>query len=383
MEFGFSEQEQLFGDAVRRYARERLAPDYQKWDSGAKFPREKLRELAEVGITGLRVPEEYGGSAGSYVMAGIASEELGRYDYNTTAFVQLTSISADILMGHAKDEIKRTWLPRLATGEGLISFGLTEPGTGSDAAAITTNAKREGDYYVINGEKASITFAGMADACILFARTGGAGARGIGAILVPLDSPGVTRQVYRSAGGRLTQRGGLVFDNVRVSIDHRLGAEGAGFYQAMAAFDYNRALIALACIGAAQQSLEEAVAYAKQRRTFGKPIAEREGVSFQISEHLTMLAAARLLSYQCLTLCDQGKPHTTEAAMAKLLGPKASAEAIHACLILHGWIGYSQELPFEQRWRDVVGLEIGDGTPEIMKGIIARETFGREFNTYR
>jgi cyclohexanecarboxyl-CoA dehydrogenase len=383
VDFNFSEQEMIFAETVRRFARERLAPDYAKWDRGTPFPREKLRQLAEVGISGLRVPEQYGGSASSYVMAGIASEEIARGDYNVTLFVQLCSISADILTAHAKDEIKKTWLAPLANGEALIAFGLTEPGVGSDAAALTTSAKREGDCYVINGEKASITYAGMADACIVFARTGGSGARGVGALLVPLDLPGITRRVYQSAGERLTQRGSLVFDNVRVSADHLLGTEGGGFYQAMGAFDYNRALIALASVGAAQQSLEETVEYAKQRRTFGKPIAEREAVSFQISEHLTMIAAARLLAYQCLSLCDQGKPHTKEAAMAKWLGPKAGAEAIHACIILHGWIGYSQELPFEQRLRDAIGLEIGDGTPEIMKGIIARETFGREFNTYR
>jgi len=151
----------------------------------------------------------------------------------------------------------------------------------------------------------------------------------------------------------------------------------------MTAFDYNRAVIALACVGAARQSLDETIEYAKQRHTFGKPIAMREGVSFQIAEHLTMLSAARLLAYQCLALRDQGRPHTREAAMAKWLGPKASAEAIHAAIVLHGWMGYDQELPHEQRLRDVIGLEIGDGTPEIMKAIIARETFGREFSSYK
>jgi cyclohexanecarboxyl-CoA dehydrogenase len=151
----------------------------------------------------------------------------------------------------------------------------------------------------------------------------------------------------------------------------------------MAAFDYNRALIALCCVGAASQSLDETIEYAKQRHTFGKPIAKHEGVSFQIAEHLTTVAAARLLAYQCLQLRDQGKPHTKEAAMAKWMGPKVSAEAIHACIILNGWMGYDQDLPHEQRLRDVIGLEIGDGTPEIMKAVIARETFGKEYSSYK
>ena len=383
MDFDFSEQEESFAESLRRYARDRLRPEYPLWDRGNPYPPERLKELAELGITGLRVPAEYGGSGASYVMAGVAAEELARGDYNVTLFIQLSMIAADILAGHASPRVKQEWLPGLASGEHVIAFGLTEPGAGSDAAAITTTATREGDSYVVRGEKASITFAGMAESCIVFARMGGKGARGIGALLVPLDSPAVSRRVYKSAGEKLTQRGSLVFDGARVPADHLIGAEGGGFIQAMSAFDYNRALIALCCVGAAEQSLEETVEYAKQRHTFGKPIAKHEGVSFQIAEHLTLVAAARLLAYRCLALRDQGKPHVKEAAMAKWLGPKVAADAIHACIILHGWMGYDQELPHEQRLRDVIGLEIGDGTPEIMKAIIARETFGREYSSYK
>ena len=383
MDFTFTVHEQLFAETVRRYARERLLPEYASWDRGTPYPRARLRELAELGITGLRVPAVYGGSEASYTLGGIAAEELARGDHNVTLILQLAMIAADILTEHATEAVKQAWLPTLAAGERIIAFGLTEPGAGSDAAALVATATRDGDEYVVRGEKASITFAGNADACIVFARTGAEGARGVGALLVPLDRPGVSRSVYRSAGERLTQRGSLVFDGVRVPADHLLGREGAGFVQAMGAFDYNRAIIALACLGAAQQSLDETVAYAKQRHTFGKPLAKHEGVSFQIAEHLTLVRAARLLAYQCLALRDRGEPHTREAAMAKWLGPKVATEAIHASLLLHGWMGYDQDLPHEQRLRDVIGLEIGDGTPEIMKGVIARETFGREFMAYR
>ena len=383
MDFTFTVHEQLFAETVRRYARERLLPEYASWDRGTPYPRARLRELAELGITGLRVPAVYGGSEASYTLGGIAAEELARGDHNVTLILQLAMIAADILTEHATEAVKQAWLPTLAAGERIIAFGLTEPGAGSDAAALVATATRDGDEYVVRGEKASITFAGNADACIVFARTGAEGARGVGALLVPLDRPGVSRSVYRSAGERLTQRGSLVFDGVRVPADHLLGREGAGFVQAMGAFDYNRAIIALACLGAAQQSLDETVAYAKQRHTFGKPLAKHEGVSFQIAEHLTLVSAARLLAYQCLALRDRGEPHTREAAMAKWLGPKVATEAIHASLLLHGWMGYDQDLPHEQRLRDVIGLEIGDGTPEIMKGVIARETFGREFMAYR
>ncbi len=383
MDFAFSDEQRLFAQTVRRFALERLRPDYATWDRGTPYPREKLRELAALGITGLRVPAGYGGSEASYVMTGIAAEELARGDYNTTLFVQIGAIAADILATLATPAVRQAWLPGIASGEQIVAFGLTEPDAGSDAAAITTSAKRDGDDYIVRGEKASITFAGLADACIVFARTGSDGARGIGAILVPLDQPGVSRQIYKSVGERLTQRGSLVFEDVRVPANHLLGDEGGGFYQAMGAFDYNRAIIALACLGAAQQSLDETIAYTKQRHTFGQPLAKREGVAFQIAEHLTLVAAARLLAYHCLALRDRGEPHTREAAMAKWLGPKVSADAIHACIILHGWAGYGQELPHEQRLRDVIGLEIGDGTPEIMKGIIARETYGREYTSYR
>lgn len=383
MEFTFSEQERLFATSVRSYAEDRLRPEYATWDRGTAYPPERLQELAALGITGLRVPVAYGGSEASYVLAGIAAEELARGDHNTTLFLQNALIAGDILTDHATEAVKQAWLPRLVAGKGTIAFGLTEPGAGSDAAAIVTRATRDGDAYVLTGEKASITFAGTADACVVFARTGKEGARGIGALLVPLDQPGVSREVYRSVGERLTQRGSLVFDEVRVPADHLLGGDESGFYQAMVAFDYNRAIIALACLGAAQQSLDETIEYTKQRRTFGQPLAKREGVSFQIAEHLTLVAAARLLAYQCLALRDRSEPHTKEAAMAKWLGPKAAVDAIHACIILHGWIGYDQDLPHEQRLRDVIGLEIGDGTPEIMKGIIAREVFGREYVSYR
>jgi cyclohexanecarboxyl-CoA dehydrogenase len=383
MDFDFDETERTFQDVVRRYARERLLPDYQRWDSGERFPRERVAELGSLGLMGLRVPVEYGGSAGSYVLAGIASEELARGDHSVTLIIQLAAIAADLIGGHGSDRLKRELLPQLAAGDRMIAFGLTEPGAGSDAAALRTIAKREEDCWVIDGEKASISLAGTADDCVVFARMSGGGARGIGAVVVPLDAPGVSRRPYHSVGGRLSERGALIFDQVRVPLDNQLGAEGSGFVQAMEAFDYNRALIALACIGAANQSIEETIAYAKQRETFGKPLARHEAYAFQIAEHATQLEAARLMAYRTLWLRDQGRPHTREAAMVKWLGPKVAAEACHAAITLHGWLGYDESLPLGQRLRDVIGLEIGDGTPEIMKGIVAREIFGREYTAYR
>lgn len=382
MDFTFTEDQLLLQQTLRQYAKEKLLPNYARWDRGETISRDELREAAKLGIFGLRVPTKFGGQEADYVTCGIMTEELSRGDFNYSLYIQLGLIASELLASFAHPEIQAEWLPRHVAGD-VIAFGLTEPSAGSDAANITTRAVKTGDDYVITGEKASITFAGYADACIVFARTGEQGARGISAFLVPLDVPGVTRQVYKTPGERLTQRGSLFFDGVRVPARNRVGGESGGFAQAMIAFDFNRAIIGLACVGAAQQSLEDTIAYTKGRHVFGKPLAKFEGVSFQVAEYLTLVESARLISYKCLWLKDQGLKHTKEAAMAKWLGPKVSAEAIHACIILHGHYGYNMDSPLEQRWRDVVGLEIGDGTPEIMKGVIAREAFGREYTSYR
>lgn len=383
MDFTFTEEQLLLQQTLRQYAKDKLAPNYHRWDRGEKIPRALIKEAAQLGILGLRVPEKFGGLMADYVTCGLMTEELSRGDFNYSLYIQLGLIASELLADHAQPDVQAEWLTQHATGDAIIAFGLTEPNAGSDAANITTRAKKMGDDYIISGEKASITFAGYADACIVFARTGNTGARGVSAFLVPLDAPGVTRQVYQAPGERLTQRGSLFFDGVRIPTRYLIGEEGKGFYQAMVAFDFNRAIIGLACVGAAQQSIDETIEYTKGREVFGKPLATFEGVAFQVAEYLTMLESARLVSYKCLWLKDQGLKHTKEAAMAKWLGPKVSAEAIHACMILHGHYGYNMDVPLEQRWRDVVGLEIGDGTPEIMKGIVAREAFGREYTSYR
>jgi cyclohexanecarboxyl-CoA dehydrogenase len=376
-----SDDDRLLAEAMRRYATQRLLPDYPLWKT-RPFPRERIVDLGNLGVLGVRVPAEYGGAGGSFVSLGVINEELGRGDFNVCYFPQLAAIAAELL-GPAEHRLKERWLPALASGEAVIAFGLTEPGVGSDAAALSASARREGDEIVLNGEKSSITFAGLADACVVFARTGGPGARGLTTNFVEQDRPGISRQVYPSTCSTLTQRGSLHFDEVRVPAENQIGAEGAGFVHAMTALDFNRALICLASVGAASQSLEETMDYVKSRHTFGQPLAKREGVSFELAEHLTMLRCARHLGYETLQLCDAGEAPTQVAAMAKWLGPKCSVEAIHASMILHGWIGYSSELPLDQRMRDVSGLEVGDGTPHIMKAIIAREALGREFASYR
>jgi cyclohexanecarboxyl-CoA dehydrogenase len=381
MDFSWSEEDELLRETVRRYATERLAGDYARWES-EPFPRERVVELGDLGVLGMLIPAEFGGSGGRHVSLGVAAEEIGRADFNVTSFLQLAAISSGLL-ALGSDEIRKEWLPGVASGEQVVAFALTEPGVGSDAARLSVTARRDGGDLVLSGEKASCTFAGLADACVVFARTGGPGAAGISMVLVPLDRPGVTRQVYDSVGGKLVQRGSLFFDDVRVPAANQLGAEGSGFTGAMKSFDFNRAIIALGCVGTALQSLDETVAYTKQRTTFGKPLARHEGVAFPIAEHLALLHATRLVAYEALARADAGLGHTMEGAMAKWLGPKQAVEAIHSCLLFHGWTGYGNDLPFAQRHRDILGFEIGDGTAEIMKAIIARDTFGREFAAYK
>ncbi len=381
MDFTLDDENLELQQMLRQYARAELKPKMQRWRT-EPVPSEMIRQLGDLGVLGIQAPVEYGGSGGSYVSLGVAAEELARGDFNMSYFVQLSAISAKLL-DNADETIKARWLPAVAAGEATVGFALTEPGVGSDASGLACSARREGDQWILNGEKASITFAGLAEGCVVFARSGGPGARGISMFLVPLDADGVERRVYSSAGGHLTQRGSLFFDDVALPLNHQIGEEGTGFISAMEAFDFNRAIIALACIGAASESLDETIAFTKERKTFGKPLAAREAVAFQIAEHLALLHATRLLSYEVLARADAGLAHTKEAAMCKWLGPKQSVEAIHACLLLHGWPGYDNSLPFEQRLNDVMGLELGDGAPEIMKAIIARETFGPEFNSYK
>jgi cyclohexanecarboxyl-CoA dehydrogenase len=381
VDLNFTDEQKMFQKIVREFAVERLLPNARRWLT-EPWPRELALELGEIGVLGMRVPEEFGGTAATFVDMGIASEELCRGDINVSPLFYLATIAAGILQ-LADPGIQQEYLPGLASGEKFVCFGLTEPGIGSDVAHLTTTAKRDGDDYVINGEKASITMTGLADACIVFARTGAEGPGGISMFFVPLDSPGVDRQVYKVQGRQMTERGSLFFADVRVPAGNQIGAEGRGFREAMEAFDFNRALIALACIGAAEQSLDETVEYAKLRKTMGKPLAKHQAIATQLAQHMALIHASRLVAFETLALADAGQPHTSEAAMSKLLAPKMSVDAIHTCLLVHGWAGYGSELPFQQRLNDVMGSEIGDGTAEIMQLIIAREAFGREFSAFR
>ena len=381
MDFAFSEEQELFRRTVRQFAKNELLPGYQERDRSNALPKDVLRKMGDLGLVGLRIPEEYGGADADYTMVGIASEEIARGDFSCAAFITNSVIPGEVLSRFGEDAVKQEWLPAIAAGEVSIAIGLTEPQVGSDAAALATRAERDGDHYVLTGEKSSTSLI-ESEAAIIWARTGGAGARGITAFLMPMDAPGVARSWFNDLGFRAMRRGAIHMDNVRIPARYRLGDEGQGFYTIMNEFDYTRSILGLMCLGAAAQTADETIEYVKTRTAFGQPIARFQGVAFPIAEALTMIDAARFLCYRALWLRQQKMPHTMEAAMAKWYAPKVSFEIVHQMLLLHGHAGYSDDYLVGQRLRDVIAYEIGDGTGEIMKAIICREAIGREFRSY-
>jgi cyclohexanecarboxyl-CoA dehydrogenase len=366
-------------EVAQRFARERLQPDYQKREREGVLDRALCREMGRLGLIGVELPEAFGGMGASGVTGGLITEAIAYGDFNVSYVQLLASLMGTILAQNASPELASRWVPRLVSGEAIMALGLTEPRGGSDAANLTVSARRDGAHYVLRGEKASISFSTEADAMVLFARTGeaGSGAHGVTAFLVPLDLPGVQRTRYDDVGSVIVGRGSVFFDDVRIPLDHRVGDEGRGFTQVMQGFDYSRVLIALQCLAAAQASIDETWRYVRERQTFGLPLAQYQGVTFPVVEAETLVAATRQLCYHALELRDAGLHHTAEAAMVKWLGPRTSFDAIHQCLLTFGHYGWSKDLPHQQRLRDVMGLEIGDGTAQIMKLIVARERVGR------
>ena len=379
-----NDDQRALQQGARRFARERLAPGYQQREREGTLDRALLAEMGRLGLLGMDLPEALGGMAADSVTTGLIAEELAYGDFNVSAVQVGASLNAAILLQHAAPELSTLWVPRMCRGGAVVAICLTEPRGGSDASHLQLKARREGggegDHYVLNGEKSSITFADRADAYLVFARTGTPeqGAKGVSAFFIPYaGSVGLTRTKFDDVGSAIIGRGSVFFDDVRVPISHRVGAEGQGFTQVMQGFDYSRALIGLQCVGAAQASLDEAWAYVKEREAFGRPIGQFQGVSFPLAEGESQIMAVRQLCYHTLALRDAGLPHTSEAAMCKWMGPRNAFDVIHQCLLTFGHYGWSKDLAHQQRLRDVMGLEIGDGTAQIMKLIIARERIGR------
>lgn len=379
LNFSFSEEQELLRSQIRKFATRDLQPKYGHWDKTKEFPLVQYKKMSEMGLSGLRIEEKYGGNMQSYLNAGIIAEEIARADFNCSYFVLMSSLIGDLLTRFAEPSLREYWLPLMSKGEKVIAFALTEPSCGSDAAALTAKAERRGDFYVLNGEKSSISLLTAADAILVFARIDNIpGYDGIRGYFVPTDTTGVSRTPYNSMGSKALGRGSLFLEDVHIPLEYCISKDKTAFKMAMIGFDYSRAIIGLMCLGAAEVSLEETVKYVRERTSFQKPLSTYQGISFPISEHYTYLEAAKLLCYKTLWLRDNDLEHTKEAAMCKWWPPKLSAEIIHDCLLMHGHYGYTDEYPFEQRLRDVIGLEIGDGTAQIQKLIIARRVIGDE-----
>ncbi len=378
MDFDLSDDQQALIDSAKRFAKNKLAPMYRTGDKTGRVDRSLVKAMGDMGFLGPELPEAYGGLGVDCVTSGLLLEQIAYGDFNMSYINLLTSLCGQIIATHAQEYLKERWLKPILAGEKLVAIALTEPSAGSDAARLKLKAVRDGNHFVINGEKTSISLADQSDVAVVFARTGteADGAKGISAFLVPMDLPGLTRTAFDDVGTRAVGRGSIFFDNVRVPADHMLGDEGKGFIQVMQGFDYSRALIGLQCLGVARASLDESWEYAKGRETFGQPIIERQGVTFPLAEAETYLESLRWHCLRTLWLKDKGRPHTAEAAMCKWWGPKLACEIIHQCLLTHGHGGYASDYAFAQRYRDVLGLQIGDGTANIMKMIIAREKSG-------
>jgi cyclohexanecarboxyl-CoA dehydrogenase len=379
MDYALSEQQQAFRETAMRFSKEKLAPHYQKRATAERIDRALIKEMGALGLIAPDLPEQYGGLGESSVTAGIIIEQIAYADFNASYVPLLASLMGGMLAQHASPDIAREWLPKVTAGEAIIGLGLTEPRGGSDAANLILRAEKSGNGYRLNGEKTSISFSDQCEAAVIFARTGTVedGARGVSAFFVDLNQKGVTRTHFDDIGTKPVGRGSIFLDDLFVPAECLMAEENKGFSKIMTGFDFSRALIGLECLGPAQASVDESWRYTAERNAFERPIAQFQGVSFPLAEAETQLTMMRQLCYYTLSLRDRRLPHTAEAAMCKWYVPKVACEIIHQCLLTHGHYGYTTDLPFHQRYLDVMGLQIGDGTAQIQKLVIAREKVGR------
>ncbi|MDM1343413.1 cyclohexanecarboxyl-CoA dehydrogenase [Acinetobacter pseudolwoffii] len=374
-----TEDLEFLAETAEKFAQKYIAPGFLERDQSRVFDRDLVKKMGEMGFIAPELPEQYGGQGMGRLAAGIIHEAVAKADLSFSYINLLASLNGQILAEHGQPEVVEPWLKKLTAGEVIFSIALTEPRGGSDAANLRLKIERDGDEYIINGEKTSISAADQADASVVFGRTGANedGAHGVTALLVPMNLSGISTTRFDCHGQRAIGRGSIFFDNVRVPVNHRLGDENKGFVQVMQGFDFSRALIGLQVLAVARISLDEAWEYAAQREAFGQPLTAFQGVSHPLAEYETQVEAARLLCLQTLWLKDNHLPHTSEAGMCKWWGPKLAYDVIHQCLLTFGHAGYDRGV-MEQRMRDVLGFQIGDGTAQIMKTIIARKKAGRK-----
>ncbi|WP_306392429.1 acyl-CoA dehydrogenase family protein [Telluria beijingensis] len=370
-----SEEHQMIRDALRSFAQERLAPNAARWDREHHFPKEELKELAALGAFGVAVLEQYGGAGLDYVSLALVLEEIAAGDGGTSTIISVNNCPVcSIAMMYANEEQKQRWLRPLAQGELLGAFALTEPHTGSDAAALRTTATRDGDHYVINGTKQFITSGKHGDVAIVMAVTDkAAGKKGISAFWVPVDTPGyIVAGIEHKMGQHSSDTAQIVFDNCRIPAGNLIGEEGMGYKIALSGLEGGRIGIASQSVGMARAAYEAALSYAKERESFGKPIFEHQAVQFRLAEMAMKIEAARQLILHAASMKDAGLPCLKEAAMAKLFASEMAENVVSSAMQVFGGYGYVADFPVERIYRDVRVCQIYEGTSDIQKILIAR-----------
>lgn len=370
-----NQEHQMIRDTMRAFAQERLAPFAAEWDKNHTFPAQALKELGELGAMGMVVPEEWDGAGMDYMSLVLTLEEIAAGDGATSTIVSVqNSLACGITQKYGTDAQKEEWLKPLARGEKLGCFCLTEPHTGSDAAAITTRADRDGDHFVLNGVKQFITTGKHAHMAIVFAVTDkAAGKKGISCFLVPTDTKGfVVGRTEEKMGQHASDTVQIIFENCRIPASALLGKEGEGYKIALSNLEAGRIGIAAQSIGMARAAYEAAVRYAKERVTFGVPIIEHQAVNFRLADMATLLDAARLMVWRAAQLKDAGQPCLKEASMAKMFASEAAEKIASDAIQIHGGVGYTADFPVERIYRDVRICQIYEGANDIQRLVIGR-----------
>jgi len=375
MDFEFTEEQRAFQQAAREFAQGEMAPHAAEWDEHCTFPEETLRKAAALGFAGVYIGDDVGGSGLGRLDAAIIFEELAAACPSTAAYVSIHNMAAWMIDRFGNAEQRRRFLPRLMTMQHFASYALTEPDAGSDAASLKTRAQRDGDHYLLNGAKAFTSGGGRSELYVVMARSGGAGAGGISAFVVPHDTPGLSfGQQERKLGWHSQPTAAVILQDARVPAANRLGEDGDGFKIAMQALDGGRVNIGACSIGAARAALAAAQSYTQERRQFGRPIADFQALQFKLADMRTELEAARLLLHRAACKLDAAAPDATlHCAMAKRYATDAGFHICNEALQLHGGYGYVRDYPIERYLRDVRVHQILEGTNEIMRLIVARK----------
>jgi alkylation response protein AidB-like acyl-CoA dehydrogenase len=387
MDFALTDQQQLVRDTARQFMETELRPWLRQYEKEEHFPAKEIRKLGEMGFCGMLVPEEWGGAGTDTVSYVVMLEEVARVDASSAVTLSVTnSVVAGPLLKHGTEEQKKRWLTRLAQGEILGAFCLTEPGAGSDAGAIQARAERHGDRYTLNGTKIWVTNGGHSGLYIVFAKTDpAAGRRGVSAFLVEPTAPGFRIPRYEDKMGiRMSHSAEVALEDCEVPVDQRLGAEGEGLKIALAGLDSGRIGIAAQSVGVAQGALELATRYAKERQAFGQPIANFQAIQWKLADMQTEIDAARLLVWQAAAMRDQGIERLGRfSSEAKLYASEMANRVVYHAVQIHGSVGYSRESEIERLYRDARVLTIYEGTSEIQRMVIARELLGSDAKAAR